>query len=160
MARHRPLSLETLGGEVLTDGEKTVTVPAVSAAQVYEMDFTGQVDVQNRRQIVLVYELWRGDKRVSVGLLPFVPTKHLELADPELTTTVAETSGGFEIGITTKRTARFVWLELDGSDAVFSDNFFDLPARRTATVTLPALEGWTLDRVRESLKVRSLVDSF
>jgi len=27
-------------------------------------------------------------------------------------------------------------------------------------VTLPALEGWTAERVREALWVRSLVDSF
>jgi len=27
-------------------------------------------------------------------------------------------------------------------------------------VTLPALEGWTAERVREALRVRSLVDSF
>jgi beta-mannosidase len=47
-----------------------------------------------------------------------------------------------------------------GSEVVFSDNYFDLPAGRTATVALPALEGWTAERVREALRVRSLVDSF
>lgn len=56
--------------------------------------------------------------------------------------------------------ARFVWLALAGSEVIFSDNYFDLPAGRTATVTLPALEGWTAERVREALRVRSLVDSF
>jgi hypothetical protein len=45
-------------------------------------------------------------------------------------------------------------------DNDFSDNYFDLPAGRTATVTLPVLEGWTAERVREALRVRSLVDSF
>jgi hypothetical protein len=45
-------------------------------------------------------------------------------------------------------------------EVVFSDNYFDLPAGRTAAVTLPALEGWTAERIREALRVRSLVDSF
>jgi hypothetical protein len=29
-----------------------------------------------------------------------------------------------------------------------------------AALTLPALEGWTAERIREALRVRSLVDSF
>jgi beta-mannosidase len=109
---------------------------------------------------VLVYELWQGDERLSLGLVPFVPTKHLELGDPQLRTVARETDEGFEIEVTAQRLARFVWLALAGIEVVFSDNYFDLPAGRTATVTLPALEGWTAERVREALRVRSLVDSF
>ena len=109
---------------------------------------------------MLVYELWQGDERISLGLVPFVPDKHLELSDPELRTTVRETGGGFEIEVTARRLARFVSLALDGTSVIFSDNYFDLLAGRTAKVTLPALEGWTAERVRDSLRVRSLADSF
>ena len=49
---------------------------------------------------------------------------------------------------------------VEGADVVFSDNYFDLPAKRTTTVALPAIEGWSLDRVRKALRIRSLVDSF
>ena len=59
-----------------------------------------------------------------------------------------------------QRLARFVWLALDGADVVFNDNYFDVPAGRTMTVRVPALDGWTAERVRASLRVRSLVDSF
>jgi beta-mannosidase len=93
-------------------------------------------------------------------VVPFVPTKHLKLSDPELRTTVRETDEGFEIEVAARRLARFVWLALAGTEVIFSDNYFDLPAGRTATVTLPALEGWTAERIREALRVRSLVDSF
>ena len=41
-----------------------------------------------------------------------------------------------------------------------SDNYFDLPAGRTAALTFTAPQGWTVDRVRQALRVRSLVDSF
>jgi beta-mannosidase len=153
-------SLETLVGEVLADGEEAVTVPAVSAAQVCEMDFTDQVDVQNRREVVLVYELWQGDERLSLGVVPFLPDKHLALTDPDLHYTIGETDEGIAIEVTAQRLARFVWLEIEGADVVFSDNYFDLPAKRTTTVTLPAIEGWSLDRVRRALRIRSLVDSF
>ncbi len=74
---------------------------------------------------------------------------------------------GFEIEFTARRLARFVWLALDGTDpstmlrtgVVFGDNCFDLPAGRAVTARLPALEGWTAERVRASLRVCSLADS-
>ncbi|RLC86719.1 MAG: glycoside hydrolase family 2 protein, partial [Chloroflexi bacterium] len=153
-------SLETLEGEVLEAGEEAVTVPALSSVRVCELDFSDQISAENRREVVLVYELWQGDERLSMGLLPFVATKHLELTDPELRYTVRETDGGFEVEVTAQRLARFVWLELDGADVVFDDNYFDLPAGRTVTVTLPALKGWTVERVRESLHVRGLANTF
>jgi len=91
---------------------------------------------------------------------------------------------GFEIEVTSRRLARFVWLALDGTDpstmltatspatstrggtrggrtgVVFGDNCFDLPAGRTMTVRIPALAGWAVERVRASLRVCSLADSF
>jgi beta-mannosidase len=153
-------SLETLDGEALAEGEETATAPALGSARVCELDFADQVDDANRREVVLVYELWQGDEQISLGVAPFVSNKHLELGDPELRTTVREMGDGFEIEVTARRLARFVWLALDGTGVIFSDNYFDLPAGRTARVTLPALEGWTAARVRESLRVWSLVDSF
>jgi beta-galactosidase/beta-glucuronidase len=169
-------SLETLDGETLAIGEETVTVPALSSAWVCELDFADQIDDENRRDVVLVYELWQGDERLSMGVVPFVPTKHLRLSDSQLRTAVRETGEGFEIEVTAQRLARFVWLALEGADPwatsalseveglrtgpIFSDNYFDLPAGRAAVVTLPALEGWTAERVREALRVRSVVDSF
>jgi len=163
-------SLETLEGETLETAEEAVTVPAcfgLSSVCVYTLDLSHQLTAGNRREVVLVYELWQGDERLSLGVVPFVPNKHLKLTDPELRYAVKDTDGGFEIEVTAQRLARFVWLEVEGTDpsttlrtgAIFSDNYFDLPAGRTATVTLPAPEGWTAERMRESLRVRSLVDS-
>ena len=51
-------------------------------------------------------------------------------------------------------------LELDGVDAVFSDNYFDLPAGQTMTVTCPLPESWTLEQARAATRVRSLYDSY
>ena len=148
-------------------------MPALGSVQVCALDFSDRltagpsitVSANVRRDVVLVYELWRGDRRLSMGVLPFVPNKHLELADPKLRAAVRKTDAGFEIEVTARRLARFVWLELAGQDAIspyvaFSDNDFDVPAGRTVTVTLPAMKGWTLKRVRESLRVRSLIDSY
>jgi beta-mannosidase len=169
-------SLETLGGEVLRKGEEQVTVEPVSSVSVCDLDFgdhlgagpSAMLGTKDRHRIVLIYELWRGGERLSLGVMPFAPDKHLELDDPQLRYDVVGTDEGFEISVTAERTARFVWLALEGIDfsstfdpgPVFSDNYFDIPAGRTVTVQLPALDGWTVEQVRDSLRVRSLVDSF
>jgi beta-mannosidase len=157
---HVRWSLETLDGQALETGDEAVTAPALSAIRVRTLDFTDQVTTDNRRQVVLVYELWQDDRPLSLSVIPFAPNKHLELGDPGLRHIVHQTAEGFEIQVTARRLARFVGLALEGADAVFSDNYFDLPAGRAATVQLPALDGWTVERVRGALRLRSLADSF
>ncbi len=159
-------SLESLAGERLEAGTKAVTAPALHSREVAALDFSGQITPENRRELVLVYELWQAGERLSLGVVPFGPTKHLELTDPQLGISVIETAENFEIEIRSRRLARFIELTLAGvestagADVIFSDNYFDLPADRTAKVTLPLREGWSVERLRESLRVRSLVDSF
>ena len=134
-------SLETLAGEVLKTGEEGVVVPALSSVCLGGLDFSRQVNADNRCEVVLTHELWRGDERLSMGLAPFVPTKCLKLTNPGLHTDIRETGEGLQIEITAQRLARFVWLALDSTDLVFSDNYFDLPAGRMVTVRLPRLDG-------------------
>jgi beta-mannosidase len=109
---------------------------------------------------MLVYALYRGEKRLSLSVMPFAPNKHLKLTDPGLSVNVTETETGFDIALSAERLARFVWLELTGKDVIFSDNGFDVPAGRTVTVTLPSQGDWTSKHVRDALRVRSLIDSF
>ncbi len=153
-------SLETLDGEVLISGEEAVSVPALEAVQVCALDFSAEVTAENRREVVLVYALYHEGERISQSVMPFAPNKHLKLVDPGLSSEVAETADGFAITLSAERLARFVWLTLEGTDVTFSDNYFDLPAGRTVTVTMPALDDWTVERLRGALRVRSLVDSF
>jgi len=177
-------SLETLVGEVLQAGEESVTAPALSSTCVCELDFTDQISAGpatelrtgpstglrtgpstrlrtgNCREVVLVYELWQDDERVSAGVVPFAPSKHLLLTDPGLAVDLRQDGDQLAVDLTAQTLARFVELALDGADVVFSDNYFDLPAGRAVTVTCPLPQGWTLGKAQEALRVRSLYDSF
>jgi hypothetical protein len=62
------------------------------------------------------------------------------------------------IRVKAKRLARFVELSLAGTNAQFSDNFFDLPAGRMATVECETPQGWTIEQARGALQVRSLAE--
>jgi beta-mannosidase len=164
-------SLETLEGRVLAAGDQPVTVAAVTALSVTDLNFEGLVTPSNERDVVLVYELVDSEGVLSRDILTFVPSKHLSLSDPGLTYAVSETDAGFEIEIYAEKLARFVWLSLDEADAgavVFTDNYFDLPAGRSATVGLSSVgdvlgglpSDWDPEAVRDKLRIRSLVESY
>ncbi len=145
---------------MLESGEESVTAPTLSSVRARKLDFSDQVTADNQRDLVLVYELWEDDERLSMGVMPFVPNKHLSLTDPGLSTTVRQEDDHLVLEVTAKSLARFIELSLDGVDVVFSDNYFDVPTGRTVVVTCPLPEGWTVGKARETLRLRSLYDSF
>ena len=161
-------SLEMLSGEALATGEETVTVAPLAAAQVKTLDFGEAVVADkipgmlggNRRDMIFVCELWEGDRLIARNMATFVPNKHLALADPGLSVEVSRKGGQLTLDVSAQTLARFVELELEGQDVVFSDNYFDVPAGRTATVTCRLPEGWDLRQARVALRVRSLRDSY
>jgi beta-mannosidase len=55
--------------------------------------------------------------------------------------------------------ARLVECALEGTDVVFSDNYFDLPAGRTVNISAPLPAGWTRPR-RAALKRSFRHDSY
>jgi beta-mannosidase len=153
-------SLETLAGERLDQGTEKVSAAALAVTPVRSLDFSGQIREENRRQVVLIAELWKGRKFLARQLATFSPNKHLELTAPLIAMKASVAGRQLAIQLKAGCLARFVALELEGVDVVFSDNYFDLPAGQTVTVTCPLPEGWTLEQARTALRVRSLYDSY
>jgi beta-mannosidase len=152
--------LETCAGKVMEKGRRKVSAVPLSDTPILALDFSDRISDENRRRIVFVCELWQGRSRVASCVSPFAPIKHIELEQPGLKVKVAKTGGGLSFDISAKNLALFVEIALDGSDAVFSDNYFDLPAGATTRITVPLPKGWTLARVRKAIRIRSLVDSY
>jgi beta-mannosidase len=153
-------SLETLGGEVVEKGEESINAAPQADIKMRALDFTTHVNEENSRRLVFVAELWQADQLVATALSTFVPNKHLELADPQLRATVRALDEGLAFDISAASLARHVELALDGADAVFSDNYFDIPAGRTRTVTASLPTGWSVPQAQAALRVRSLRDSY
>ena len=160
-------SLETLDGETIVSGQDEVTAAPLASTEVCTLDFVNRVsddplsDLPSPRDVLFVCELWEGDERVSLQVASLVPSKHLSLAAPQLLVDVSQQDDELVFEVTARQTlARFVELALEGADVLFSDNYFDLPAGRTVAVTCPLPEGWTAERARQALRVRSLYDSF
>jgi beta-mannosidase len=90
----------------------------------------------------------------------FAPTKHFALKDPVISANLRGDKDQLMMELTSHSLARLLELSLDGSDVIFSDNYFDLPAGRTVTVSCPLPAGWTLAQARAALTIRSVYDSY
>ncbi len=153
-------SLETLPGEVLAAGQAEVSAAPLASTVLDTLDFTNLITDDNCREVIFVAELRQGEQRLALALGTFVPNKHLSLVDPCLATAVGQDGNQVVIELIAQSLARFVELKLTGIDVVFSDNYFDVPARRPVRVTCPLPPGWAIEQVRAALCVRSLYDSF
>src|SRR5690606_41162543 len=114
----------------------------------------------NRRNLAFTAELWQDGQRVMGQTAFFAPTKHLQLTDPALTTTCHCEGDTLHVALAGRSLARLIELALEGTDVVFSDNYFDLPAGRSVTVTCPLPAGWSVAQAEKALRVRSVYDSF
>ncbi len=154
--------VETLTGERLAAGIQKVTAAPRRDTLVASLNLEGTVTPENRRRVVLISELYNlAGTMLSRVVTPFVPSKHLDLRNPEIAVRIRRGGGGLCLELTARSLARFVELKLVGApDLVFSDNYFDLPARTAAKITSPLPRGWTVEQARRALRVYSLFDSF
>ena len=153
-------SLETLSGKVVMSGEERASVPPLSACHVRTLNFADQLNDDNRRELIFVTELWQGDQRLALQTAGFVPTKHLSLIDPGVKANLRTEDGRLIVELTACSLARLVELALDNADVIFSDNYFDLPANRTITISCPLPTGWTLTQAQAALEIRSVYESY
>lgn len=153
-------SLQTLGGATITSGERAVLATPLSSLHVDTVDLKDRISDENVRLVVFICELYKVDALLARQLVTFAPNKHLSLADPQITTDLRGDAGRLAVDVTAASLARFVELRLDGADALFSDNYFDVPAGGTVHVTAELPPHWSADQARAALKVRSLYHSF
>jgi beta-mannosidase len=127
---------------------------------VRDLDFADRISDDNEREVALVAELWQSETRLGRNVASFIPPKHLSLVDPALSADVQIDGDQLVIDVTAQTLAYFVELKLDGVDVVFSDNYVSIPAGRTARVTCPLPDGWSLAQAKDALQLYSLYNSF
>ncbi|MEJ5223025.1 MAG: glycoside hydrolase family 2 protein, partial [Anaerolineales bacterium] len=119
-------------------------------------DFAAQVTPDNQREVVFTCALWQDGQMTARSVTPFVPNKHLALRDPGLDVSTRLEGRTLWVDVSARALARFVEVSVPGVDAVFSDNYFDLPAGATVSVYCTLPEGGLTPQVR----ARSLFDSY
>jgi beta-mannosidase len=153
-------SLESLEGEALSSGRIPIQVDPQASTQVCELDFSDRITEDNLRKLVFVAELWQRDQLISRQTAYFAPIKHLSLTDPAIAVNLQSQDGELIIELVSRSLALLVEVSLAGADAVFSDNYFNLPPGRPTRISCPMPAGWTLSKAKREIRVRSIYDSY
>lgn len=154
--------LRNMDLHILGTAERSVEVPALGVVQILQEAVPEAVRGHERDCFLQAVFLWDNGYS-SQQVLNFAPYKYLHLKKPRIQARVSEQEKAFSIRLKTDVLALFVRLELEGTAAVFSDNYFDL-AGEEMTVHIskednPDIQGVGREEVQARLKVVSLFDS-
>ncbi len=147
-------------GTPLADDSFTVEAPALANTLAVTLDLSGYLETLGPRNALLWLELETEGEPRSTNLVLFARPKHIELAEPGITATVAEDDDAFTVTLTAERAALWCWLELADADARLSDNFVHLRPGVPVTMRLAPATPLTRAEVERQLRARSLVDTY
>ena len=153
-------ALTDTAGKVLGEGSEDVAIPK-QASGVAAAVPVGDALKQVGKEKLLVWSRLEVDGKVaSENLTLLAKPKELQLADPSLKADVAADGEAYKITLTADRPALWTWLELDGVDAAWSDNFVHVRPGEPVVIRLTPGEKMTAEQVRGKLRVRSLIDTY
>ena len=121
------------GREAVTAGVKDITLPASGAAVYAEVD-TPENSVRNG--CVLCYAFQQGENVLSRGSMLLVEQNEFAFELPSIRVDIQKRDGEYRLELVSDCYVKALCLDLVQSDAIFSDNFFDLEPGVPYTVTV------------------------
>jgi beta-mannosidase len=151
---------DTAGKEVAT-GIRATRIPARKNTRVQNVDLRKHLDRVGPRNLLLWLSLEVDGQIAATNFVTFARPKHLELMDPSITTKVRKSGrDAYEVTLSSRHPALWVWLEMEDVDIRCSDSFFHLAPGHPLTVTVTPSSPIMADVFRTSLSVRSLYDTY
>lgn len=148
-------------GTPLASNRLDCKIPAQADHKVMLLNVADHLAAHGKRQLLLWLELTIDNSVVSQNLVTFVRPKHLELQEPGITTTIRpQANGAFAVTLTAAHPALWVWPELQGIPARYSQRFFHLRPGQPKELVITPPQPVTLTHVESALVVRSLFDTW
>ncbi|HET9696459.1 MAG TPA: glycoside hydrolase family 2 protein [Terriglobales bacterium] len=154
------LRLLTFDGHVLLEKKQAIEVAPLSSKIYLDLPKEGALGAQtfDPDQVVAVADFSVGGKVLSSNLVYLVPTVQVHLPAAPLKSELTKRTDGYHLRVTSPVLARSVYVNLQGLDADYSDNYFDLLPGQSAEIVIKTSA--PEDRVRGALKVISLAEAF
>jgi beta-mannosidase len=151
----------TTKGTMVDIGKTLVQIPAgtssLHALRVNKLDAIKKYGAEN---LIVRATLRVMDEPLASTTLTFVRPKELSLEPPAFSYNVASSNDGFDISVKSRSPALWTWLDFGSVDARISDNFFDVLPGESVTVRVVPVRKMTRAQFVQSLKVRSLQDTY
>lgn len=151
--------LKDFNGKVYAQAELDVNVSPREAKIICSNDFKDYLKDKNINSRYISITLKNSDGSINSRVTTtFVRYKKINLPDPELSYALEEDQNNWKLVITSKLYSKFIELDFNISDAIFSDNYFDMDAgeKRDIYIKKSDITRETFD----DLKIRSLFNSY
>ena len=145
-------------GNSINSGTCPVSVPAVSSARAAVLPYAGILKGHKKQDTALLVTLTRDGQVLDEKYWLLVADKNVRLPRAALEVECTQTDGIATVTLHSPAYARYVFLEAEGVTAPWSDNFFDIPAGRSATITVRLPQGMDAEELRKRLRVKTLTD--
>lgn len=155
--------LMTASGSILDKGTVTCSIEGLNSEKIISLDFTDQlIDMDKRRETVLVFSFIDGECTETGSSLLFVPNKYFNYKKPVIKTSHNMEGTILEITLESDTYAGYIELMPLETDCVFSDNYFNLMPgfKKTVMVDFEKYEiSLTCDEFMKQLQIRSIADT-
>jgi beta-mannosidase len=146
-------------GKTISRGKKPVEIERGSR-RADVLNLAKEIKACGIRDLMIWLEVSVNGKSVSTNFVTFARPKHLELCPPDIKVEVSQTNGQSAVTLTATAPAIWTWLELNGIDARFSDNYFHLRPGKPVTIKIETEKPLTTAAIKKNLRVRSLIDTY
>jgi beta-mannosidase len=154
-------TLTTADGQAVTRGESEIRLPLAGSRRAVRLRFGEAMAEHGPRNLILWADLEVGGRTASSALATFARPKHFELTDPKIRVSVTNQRGGeYKVRLRARKPALWAWLEVEDTDARYSDNFLHLQPGREIAIAVQPERAMGVEEFRRRLRVRSLVDTW
>jgi beta-mannosidase len=151
-------TLSDFKGAVYSRGSENVDLEGVTAKRLNVLHYSEICKKLAKKNAVLRVTLKKGGTVVDSKNWLLVPDRKAALPKAHLTYRCSLRDGIASVELTADYYARYVYLEAKGVTSPWSDNFFDLAAGESVTVTVPLPADMDLAAFQKALTVKSLAD--
>ena len=154
-------TITDVSGVKIDGGSMDVQISTGKSRLVRSLDLRDAVQKHGQNNILVWLKLDVAGQTVSENFVTLVYPRELNLLDPALSAEIAEKDQGeFAVTLHAAHPALWTWLEIDGVDARFSDNFIHVGKDGPVSVTVHPVSPMTKDAFQRALKIRSLYDTY
>ena len=140
--------------EILEEFTADVISDPLSTVRAVRLDLSKHLRTEeDKRSKYIEYRLENYRREVAGGTTLFVRPKDFLFMKPGVFSQVFELEDSFAVTLIAENFAKSVFLSLSETDAVFSDNWFDVHGEEEVTVTIPKQPGLTVEEIKRQLKV-------
>ena len=149
------------GTEVRVNGRKVVLEP-YSTMRLGVLKLGDLLKQIGPRDVLVWLTLLREDGAVeSSNLVTFCRPKHIDLPDPRIRFDIRPwDDNSYAVTLNSRQPALWAWLELDGVEAKYDDNFFNIEPGRPVRVRVSPAKRMKIEEFSRILRVHSLRDTY